>query len=80
MSDPCPQCGLLHPALSLDEKCPLAKNKTSEGELVDSSAFVNQLKNIVISKIQSKKIKDHKKLFSAVLVEIFRFLDHYKEE
>jgi hypothetical protein len=79
--DVCPQCGLIHPPVLAGEKCPMSnKDKTSTGEAIDSGAFIAQLRNIVISKIQSKKIKNHKKLFSAILVEMFRFLDQYKEE
>ena len=79
MADVCPQCGFMHPPVLAGEKCPMTKDKDSRGESIDTSSFMSQFRNIVVSKIQSGKVRDHKKLFSAILVEIFRFLDQYKE-
>jgi hypothetical protein len=59
----CPQCGLIHPPLAPGLKCPLSKDKNSNGEVIDSSDFLVQIKNIVVSKIQTKDIKDSKKVF-----------------
>jgi len=75
----CPDCGLIHPPVAAGQKCPLAKEKTSSGDLIDTSQFLSQLKNVVVSKIQIKKIKDTKKVFSGVIVEVTKFLDQYKE-
>lgn len=80
MADVCHQCGLIHPTVLAGEKCPMSKDRNSTGESIDTGSFTAQMRNIVVSKIQSKKIKDHKKLFSAVLVNLFKFLDEYKED
>jgi hypothetical protein len=79
MADVCPQCGFIHPPVASGLKCPLAKDKTSSGEVIDSSQFLTQMKNIVVSKIQAKKIKDPKKVFTDVIIETVKFLDQYKE-
>jgi len=76
----CPDCGLIHPPVSVGQKCPLAKEKTSSGDLIDTSQFLSQLRNVVVSKIQIKKIKDPKKVFSAVIIEVTKFLEQYKDE
>lgn len=75
----CEQCGMIHPPLATGEKCPLAKPKDSEGKDIEVREFLNQLKNILISQIQRKKIKDIKKLFSLVLVHVTKYLEGYKE-
>jgi hypothetical protein len=80
MTDSCPQCGYIHPPIIPGEKCPLSREKSFDGDFIDTSAFINQVKNIVVSRIQTKKIKNHKKLFSAIVMEIFKFLEGYKEE
>jgi len=77
--DVCPQCGFTHPPIALGQKCPLVKDKTSSGEIIDSSQFLIQMKNVVVSKIQVNKIKNSKKVFSAIIVEVTKFLDQYKE-
>lgn len=79
MAETCSQCGLIHPAITSGQKCPLARDKNSNGEIIDCSQFLIQMKNIVVSKIQTKKIKDSKKVFSAIIVETTKFLDQYKE-
>ena len=79
MADTCSQCGFIHPPIVSGSKCPLAKDKTSDGEIIDCSQFLTQIKNVIVSKIQSKNIKDSKKVFSAIIVETVKFLDQYKE-
>jgi len=79
MSVECTECGLIHPLIASGSKCPLAKDKNSDGDIIDSSQFLAQMKNIIVSKIQTKKIKDSKKVFSAIIVETVKFLDQYKE-
>ena len=79
MSLPCPDCGYIHPPLAEGERCPLAKEKTVEGNEVDFTMFFSQLKNILLSNILSKKIKNHKKLFSESIVVLTKYLESYKE-
>lgn len=79
----CPQCGQLHPPLQPGEKCPLAKEvfKDEKGQNinVDVNKYLVDLKNIVVSQIQSKGIKDPNKLFKQLTVEVMKFLEGYKE-
>jgi hypothetical protein len=80
MPNICTQCGFIHPPLTAGQKCPLLKEKTSSGEVIDPSDFLLQMKNIIVSKIQARNIKEPKKVFSRVLIEITKILDQYKEE
>lgn len=75
----CAECGLHHPPLPLNQKCPMSKPKDSGGKEIQTNEFIVQLKNIVISQVQKKQIKDHKKLFSHVLIELTKYLEAYKE-
>ena len=75
----CDQCEKFHPPIPRGEKCPMAKPKSGEGREIETGQFMKQLRNIVISQIQIKKIKNVEKVFSLVLVEITKFLEAYKE-
>jgi len=79
----CDQCGFTHPPLRPGQKCPAAESGKEEipevGE-VDLTDFIVSMKNILVSQIQSKKIKDVKKLTSFTIVEITKILEGYKEE
>jgi len=75
----CPQCGLLHPPVRPGEKCPNAPIKI-EGEKVDTTKFLVDLKNICASQIEKKNIKDVEKMFKSLIVEIIKFLENYKEK
>lgn len=79
--DKCPQCGTLHPPLRPGEKCPLAKIEVKEAGVNDTDVakFVVDLRNIAISQIQSKGIKDGNKLFKHVTVEFMKILEAYSE-
>lgn len=75
----CSQCGLIHPPLKSGEKCPMALDKDLKGNIIDYNPLLRPLKDIVSSQIYSKQIKDHKKLFGIVIVEITKFLEKYEE-
>jgi hypothetical protein len=75
----CSQCGLFHPPLKPGEKCPMVKDKDSEGNVINYDPFLRPLKDIISSQIHSKQIKNHKKLFGVVIVEITKFLENYEE-
>jgi len=75
----CEQCGMIHPPLAIGEKCPLAKPKDSDGKNIEVGKFLNQLKNITVSQIQVKKIKNIDKLFSLILIHVTKYLESYKE-
>jgi len=75
----CPECGFIHPPLAVGQKCPLSKQKTDSGEVIECGDFLAQMKNIVVANVQKKKIKNYKKMFSHVIVEVTKFLETYKE-
>ncbi len=76
----CKDCGFAHPPVSGGSKCPMAKEKTSAGKEIDFTNFFNNLKNMLSTKITEKKIEKPEKLFSKILLEIFKVADNYKEE
>lgn len=79
----CPQCNMMHPPLRPGEKCPNAalKSMTEEGDdvSVDVNKYLVNLQNILMSQIEMKKIKDVKKLFENITIEVTKFLEGYKE-
>ncbi len=75
----CPQCGIMHPPVSRGSTCPNAPVKNEQGDEMDLTKFFIQLKNICMSQIEVKKIKDLNKLFNGILIEITKFLEEYKE-
>jgi hypothetical protein len=79
----CHQCGMIHPPLRPGERCPMAKvkvkNDKGEEREVDVNKFIANLKNIIISQSESKKIKDIEKLFQNIIVEVTKYLEGYSE-
>jgi hypothetical protein len=79
----CPQCNMVHPPLRPNEKCPNATAKAlveeSDDITIDINKYLTNLQTIMISQIQSKKIKDVKKLFENITIEITKYLEAYKE-
>jgi len=79
----CPQCGLSHPPIPQGTTCPNApvKGKTEDGQekIVDLNQFFSTLKNIFISQISIKNIKDPEKMFKYLIVEVTKKLEEYKE-
>jgi hypothetical protein len=79
----CPQCGIIHPPLPPGVRCPMAsvKVKTQDGneKEVDINKFLVDLKNIIISQSDVKKIKDLEKLFKNIILETTKYLESYKE-
>lgn len=77
----CPQCGIMHPPLRPGESCPMKKVEIKEASVTDDdiNRFLSQLKNISVSQIQSKGIKDGNKLFNHLIVEITKLLEGYSE-
>lgn len=75
---PCPECGLIHPPLRVGEVCPNAPAKVGGAE-VDLSKFFGDLKNIFVSQIGNRDIKDVNKLLGSLIAEITKFLENYKE-
>lgn len=79
----CPQCGMIHPPLPPGAKCPMApvKVKTKDGneKNIDVNKFLADLKNIIISQAEAKKITDIEKLFKNIIIETTKYLESYKE-
>ena len=79
----CPQCGQLHPPVPDGKKCPMAKDKFVDDKgqevEVDVNKYLTNFKNIVVSQIESKGIKDPNKLFKHLTVEMMKVLEAYKE-
>lgn len=81
----CPQCNMMHPPLRPGETCPNANVKINTGALnkeardVDINKYLVTLRNILVSQIEQKKIKDIEKLFQNITIEITKFLEGYNE-
>ena len=77
----CPQCGIMHPPLRMGEKCPVAKVEIKEAGITSDNVtkFTVDLRNIAISQIESKGIKDGNKLFKYLTIEFMKLLENYKE-
>jgi len=81
VSNICPQCGMIHPPLKAGEKCPNAKVevKSDEGKEVDVNKYIVIWRDVVLSQIGSKNIKDPEKLFKNITIELTKFLEGYQE-
>ncbi len=75
----CDQCGTFHPPMKQGENCPVAPIQDTKGNVVDLNPFFAQLKNICMSQIQQKGIKDAKKLFQHIIIELTKILESYNE-
>ena len=77
----CPQCGSMHPPLRPGETCPMKKVEVIEAGISDDdiNRFLSALKNISVSQIQSKGIKDGNKLFQHLTIELTKILEAYSE-
>lgn len=77
--DACSQCGLVHPPLKEGTICPMRPVKSVTGVEIDTSKFLAALKNILISQIQIKQIKNVNKLMNEMVIQVTKFLEGYKE-
>jgi hypothetical protein len=79
--DACPQCGVMHPPLRAGEICPVKKVEVKEAGLKeeDVTKFIIDLRNIAISQIESRGLKDGNKLFKHLTVEFMKILEAYSE-
>lgn len=75
----CQQCNGFHPPLPHGEKCPLADPVTEGGQKIDTSKFVVKLRDITISQLEQKGIKDHEKFFNHIVVEVMKAVEGYSE-
>lgn len=74
----CPDCGLIHPPIKPGEKCLGAPIQTGEKK-IDTTKFFADLRNICVSQIEKKGIKDVERLFKNLTIEITKFLEGYEE-
>jgi len=79
----CPQCGTIHPPVPAGQKCPMAgvkvKNEQGEEKEVDVNKYLAQLKNIIVSQVEQREIKDVDKLFKNIIVEVTKYIEGYTE-
>ena len=76
----CQQCGSYHPPIPEGQKCPMAKEKTNSGEELDFTDFFISLKNILVSQIKTKNIKNVRRILAFTLINITRLLEKYQEK
>lgn len=78
----CKECKMIHPRLKLGEKCPnvIPKELTDSGmdDIIVSKFLVN-IRNIIVSQVSKKEIKDGKKFFQFAIVELMKILEGYSE-
>ena len=78
----CPQCGLIHPPLRPGEKCPNAPIEKNEAGIDDGDVHKHlvDMRNIILSKMKEKNIKDGKKFFQYAVIELTKALEKYTGE
>jgi hypothetical protein len=78
----CPQCGVMHPPLPPGKKCSVAKVELKESGVSkdDIVRFTVNLRDIAISQIEKKNIKEGNKLFKYLTIEFMKLLEEYEEE
>lgn len=79
----CYQCGLIHPPLKEGEICPNApisiEGENGTKKIIKVDNFLVSLKNIIISQVSQKNIKDPEKLLKHVTIELTRIIETYEE-
>lgn len=83
-TDACPQCGTMHPPVAVGTKCPMASvcaEPEKTGGLDDATVnkHLVDLRNIIMAQISSKGIKDGKKLFQHIVIELTKMMEDYNE-
>jgi len=78
-NDQCSQCGLYHPPLRPGEKCPMAKEKTTDGKEINLDNFLINMKNIMVANIKKNHIKDIQKFSGHIIVALNKVIETYKE-
>ena len=84
MPDACKQCGTMHPPVAAGQKCPLASVSTEPSKSaglddVTVNKHLVEMRNIIITQISSKGIKDGKKFFQYAIIELVKVLEAYNE-
>jgi hypothetical protein len=74
--DLCPQCNTMHPPVRPGEICPVApvKSKTT-GKEINFEKFLADLKIMLISQFEQRKIEDHEEIFRNIKLETMKILE-----
>ena len=75
----CPECGHSHPKLPDGERCPMAKEHTSDGSEINYENFMRNIRNIVSSQIHAKSINNINKMFADLTVQFMKVVEKYEE-
>jgi hypothetical protein len=79
----CSQCGMFHPPVRPGEICPLKPLtvKTADGtnQQVEVEKYLVTMKTILVSQLGKKTIKDPKKFFQNMIIELTKYIEGYKE-
>ena len=81
--DLCKQCGTMHPPIAAGKTCPLISvtSDTKDSGLDDTivNKHLVEMRNIIMTQISSKNIKDGKKFFQYAIIELVKVLEAYNE-
>jgi hypothetical protein len=81
--DVCPQCGTIHPPLREGEQCPnkkiVIKSKDQDEKVFDPNKFLVDMRNIIISQVEARGIKNVDYMFKQLTVELTKFLESYED-
>lgn len=80
----CSQCGTFHPPVRPGEICPMKPViiKSADGnptKQVDTEMYLVQMKIILSSQLPKKNLKDPKKFFQNMIIELTKYIENYKE-
>jgi hypothetical protein len=75
----CPQCNLLHPPLRPGEMCPNASVVNKEGKKIDFEKFLVDMKFMLISQFELKKIENPEEVFKNIKIETMKILERFKK-
>lgn len=76
----CNQCNSHHPQIADGSKCPMASEKTKEGQELDFSKIFVPLKTILTSQVDVKGVKDFDSFVAHMIVEITKAAESYEEK
>ena len=81
--DRCPQCGIIHPPVRPGDICPLkpitVKGADGTNVKVEVDKYLMTMKTILSSQLGKKNIKDPKKFFQNMIIELTKYIENYKE-
>ena len=79
----CPQCKMFHPPVRPGEICPMSpvavKSPDGGTQQIEIEKYLMTMKTIIVSQLAKKQIKDPKKLFQNMIIELTKFIENYKE-